>query len=151
MNTSIENYNNLMSQDSFNDANPKEFYKLFAQRHKTNSVAIRIQESAVNHTENSLDFKEEDKAIDKLIAHYATKLFADQPLTKDEITAIMDKTRFNSKRIDSLPEWEGDTIHAIVPKGTALNIPERMFDEYDQVEDITINGQTYDHYRLWWD
>lgn len=151
MNQSIESYYEKVSNDAFNNAEPRKFFQKFAKYHANNSVAVRLQESAVNRAEE-LNFKlDEQETINNAIV-YAQTLLNDKPVDEDFINQQMNIFRKGShKRIDDLPDWSGDTIYAFVPATTTLHILQSWFDEVDLVSQATINNTKFDIYRLWWD
>ena len=153
MNTSIENYYKLISDGSFNDADPEEFIKEFRETQSNTSIAIRIQESAIQYSdEGFMNLEAENEAIKKIITEYATILLNDQPLSHQKMISIMKSYRkTKNQRIDSLPDWEGDTMYALIPDNSKLLVNIEQFDESSIEFTVKINGTSYAAHRLWWD
>ena len=143
MNQSIESYYEKVSNDAFNNAEPRKFFQKFAKYHANNSVAVRLQESAVSRAEE-LNFKlDEQETINNAIV-YAQTLFNDKPVDEDFINQQMNIFRKGSpKRIDDLPDCSGDTIYAFVPSTSTLQLLQSWFDEVDLVYQTTIKHKTF--------
>lgn len=144
-----KNYYDLIVKDAFNDADPKTAVEEFTANHK-DGILIRIQESAIYRSETN-DPEEDDAKIKTLVETYANHMLT-QELLKDEIETIMASDRIANHMRPDLPDYEGDTLYALIPKSKKLNINTRQFNEVDQEFKTTLNNNvTYDAYRLWWD
>lgn len=153
----IEDYYHLITEDRFNNADPKSFISEFIKTQNNVSLAIRIQESAISYSTKKLtnglsDWDAEGQGIKELVNEYASRLLNGEELSLENITSIMKSHRKNKvQRIDGLPDWEGDTIYALIPSGSELKTNTKQFDEVSKDFTLTIHGTTYTAHRLWWD